>query len=268
MNNQLQQVFQYSVGQWDLPDPIITDVLTSFWNDAFYRPKYDSNGFNYGSVGQFRVVPQSASQVTQYELGFTYNSSNVLVPLVTKLTSQLYDNSLNLTQASQPNGWIKGIPADSGSLLYLNENAVSRIDPTTKGFAYDYINANAYPNPNNYNVTIANTVNLTGSNLPANIDMVIQVKNGNNVTGSNAYNTYINITAGDTTTVKVLKVYGKDQLVVKDYMDNLSFRVGPNGHVYGGDLSTYSVSVNQSVVNGIDVNNNYGVPFNSCVNLA
>ena len=245
------------------------DKLSMYWNDAFYRPVYDNNGFNYAASNgaHVSVLPNSVSVMKQYELGFTYNSSNILVPVVTKYVSALYDMSINLTAAASRNGWIKTVPIQSGAYLFLNEDATSVIDPTTQGFPYEYNTANNYPLLNNNSVSIISQSSITGSSLPSSMDFVLQVKNNANATGSLAFYNYINVSAGDINTVKVLNVFGKDQLVVKDYADNLSLRVGPNGKVYAGDLSSYSLNVNQSNLTGGVVNGNYLQIYNSDVNL-
>jgi hypothetical protein len=97
------------------------------------------------------------------------------------------------------------------------------------------------------------------------MDLVLQVKDSANVSGSVTYNNYCTIGTGDLSTMKMIKVYAKDQLVVQDYAQNLSFRVGPNGHMYTGDMSSYSLRINDNHTGAIS--NNFVPIYNSDVNL-
>ncbi len=240
------------------------DEIVLCWSNPYTRPVYDataSYAFDYGWSDKLDVTPSTLSQFKQYELGFRYNSSNVLIPVVTKYTSVYYNNEANVTAASSTNGWSQHINTLSGELLYINTTALT----LPNELPYKYNTTNFYPQPSTRTVTITSSVNLSGAYLPSQMDLVINVRN---TTGVTAYNRYVNITTGDTQTTKILNVFAKDQLVVQDYLGNLGFRVGPNGHVYGGDISTYSLTVNDNQPNPPqNVNGNHLPIYNADVNL-
>jgi hypothetical protein len=240
------------------------DTIVLCWSNPYTRPVYNptgSYGFDYNWSEKLDVTPSTLSQFKQYELGFRYNSSNILIPVVTKYTSVYYSNEANVTSASTTNGWSQHINTLSGELLYINTTALT----LPNELPYKYNTTNFYPQPSNRTVSITSSVNLSGAYLPSQMDLIINVRN---TTGVTAYNRYVNITSGDTQTTKILNVFAKDQLVVQDYLGNLGFRVGPNGHVYGGDISTYSLTVNDNQPNPPQaVNGNHLPIYNGDVNL-
>jgi hypothetical protein len=254
----------YQFVQNGVDDP--TDTVTLCWTNPYVRPIYDATAsfaFNYNWTPLLTVAPQSSSQINQYDLGFAYNSSNVLIPVVTKYSSSYYSSGVNTTAALAvgTTGWTQHLNVISGNLLYINTTALN----LPAELPYKYNTTTAYPQPSTRTAVITSTLPITGSALPSQMDLTINVRGA---AGVSAYNSYVNVTAGNTAVTKILNVFNKDQMVVQDYLGNLSFRVGPSGRVYGGDISTYSVTVNDNLSNGWSLNGLHIPVFNSDVNLA
>jgi hypothetical protein len=246
----------------------IAHEIVVYWTNVFNRPIYNNDGSNYAFSPNLRIIPSTRSQFTQYQLGFVLNSNNVLIPQVRKYVSSLYDSILDHT--TEPNGFVQNIDTLSGSLLNLVDPTSVLDLPRQLPYKYGTSGQSHYPEANNKNVSIASTVpiNLTGSNLK--MDLVLQVKDSSpNVSGSVAYNKYIgDILSGDNNRRKILNVFARDQLVIQDYAKNLSLRVGPNGRMYAGDISSYSLNLNDNLASSTGpVNGNYVPIYNSDVNL-
>jgi hypothetical protein len=228
------------------------DIVHLTFSSAVIRPVY-GNGWS----NPVRVSPATTSYLSQYELTFRLNATTKLLqPVITKYNSVSYPSEyLGATGTlNTANGY------------YNNLQCLSAYSLTTPvsvaGLPYMFNNATYFPATSTGNVTSTSWSPI--SPIPGYIDLIYQVRNG--ATGSAFYNNLMAVTSGDFNSAKLVSVFAKDILVVEDYANNLLLRVGPDGHFYAGDVSTYSVSLtdNQSPapVNGLFV-----PVFNSDVNL-
>ena len=202
------------------------------------------------------VTPATLSYLAQYELNFSVNNTSKLIqPIVTKYTSQVY-NSNYLTNLTSTNGYYTQLTCAAAQQL---NNPVS-----VAGLPYQYLNATQYPLVSS-NPLIVNPT-FSAIPLPANMDLAYQVKNG--ATGSAYYFQWMAVQAGNFVDAKVVSLFAKDQMVVTDYAGNLSMRVGPDGHFYAGDISTYSIAMNDNQsANPPAINGLLAPILNSDVNL-
>jgi len=258
-------LYEYSFVQYNLTpvqDPTHQNIIYLRWTNNVFRPFYDNSGYS----GLLSIAPDTVSQITAYQLTFGYNSSHILVPSVVKTVSAGYDATLSMSAVASKNGDIKTANALSKRMLVLNSAAGVLNLPAE--FPYRYVTGSNYPEKEARSTI---TINSDASyDMPVSgefIDLSIQVVDNQNVTGSAVYNSLLSIPNGNTNIVKMMNVYVRDQLVVQDYAHNLSFRVGPNGHMYTGDMSAYSASINNNIENGRQLNNNLYPIYNSGVNL-
>jgi hypothetical protein len=202
------------------------------------------------------VTPATLSYLAQYELAFSVNNTSKLIqPIVNKYVSQVY-NSNYLANLTSTNGYYTQLTCASAQ--HLN-------DPVSvSGLPYQYLNATQYPAISN-NALLTNPT-FSSITVPANMDIAYQVKNG--ATGSNYYFQWMAVQAGNFVDAKIVSLFAKDQMVVTDYAGNLSMRVGPDGHFYAGDMSTYSIAMNDNQsANPPAINGLLAPILNSDVNL-
>lgn len=228
------------------------DIVNLTFNSALIRPVY-----NGGWSNSITVSPATTSFIDQYELTFSTNvTSKLIQPVITKYHSVSYPSDyVGSGQINTTQGYYNNLQCLSASQL---QTAVS-----VAGLPYQFQSASYFPAQSNGNVASTTWASISA---PSNLDLIYRVSNG--TTGANFYKNLMSVSPGNFIDVKLLSVFAKDQLVVEDYAGNLSMRVGPDGHFYAGDVSTYSVALSDNQAGSPPVVNGLFVPiFNSDNNL-
>ena len=226
------------------------DIVNLVFNSALIRPVY-----NAGWSNSITVSPATNSYMDQYELVFSTNATTKLIqPIITKYHSVSYPSDyVGTGQVNTTQGYYNNLVCLTATQL---QTAVS-----VAGLPYQFQSASYFPAQSNGNVASTTWASITA---PTNLDLIYRVSNG--TTGTNYYKNWMSLSPGNFIDVKLLSIFAKDQLVVEDYAGNLSMRVGPDGHFYAGDVSTYSVALSDTQSNPV-INGLYVPIFNSDNNL-
>jgi hypothetical protein len=231
------------------------------WSSLYFPRSQYQTGEKY-KIGT--VEPEDNIRLTAYQLGFNITNLNVtagtstLLPVVDKYTSRRYSNKLIVS------GRVREFEIDTtvgANVRYsLNTTLTNSID-------YPYKNCmSAYPTPSSIlSVTDSPFTSFSNLNITtgSKIDLVIRVDDS--ATARDAY--YKLVAPTSENSFNVLKMDAKDQFVVKDYMNNLSMRIGPNGRLYVGDVSSYTFAIYSNTVGGQLINSPYLPLHNSTVAL-
>jgi hypothetical protein len=232
------------------------DLVNLTFSSLFMRPL-----FNGAWSASINLTPATLSYLDQYELTFAVNNTSKLIqPVVTKYHSSSYpSNYLGATGTlNNPNGYYNNLQCNTAHVLNTQVSVAGL--PYTQTF----LNASQYPAVSG-NATYTST-SWTQIATPSSIDLVYQVGNGTN--GLNYYNQWMAVSPGNFVDCKLVSLFAKDQMVVQDYAGHLVMRVGPDGHLYTGDLSTFSVVMNDNQATSPPAINGLMVPiFNSGVGL-
>jgi len=259
-------VYTYTFAQNGISD--YSNVVMT-WTNALTRSIYNnatghSANYDDGWSNTLTFAPAIASQLTSYQLTYAFNTSNVLVPVVTKFVSSTTNDDVSTGVYGSTfgaNGAVVHFPkgSNTGSQWVLSNS-----------FPYPYtqVGASQYPafvdgEPSHDNAAI-NLPAPTSVTAPNYLDLVIQVKDSETLNGTTNYKRWVwSAYPG----FKALNVFAKDQMVIMDYAGNLAMRVGPNGRLYAGDMSAYTATY-QSYLNGSQqINGPYVPVYNSNVNL-
>ena len=246
-------------------------ALLSF-SSALMRDQWDSVNATYGWSSPMYVNPATISNLSQYELTFALSGSGSnyqLRPVIKKYVSQTYNSAFLGASGTTMNGlgYVQPLIGSTVSYTLNMANFPSIVSSLNGSYPYAYVGAGVeYPTP----ASIAN-VNVTNSDWvyttpPAHMDLTWKVTDTNNLTaGTTLYNQIMAVVPGNYSDAKVLNIFAKDQLVITDYAGNLGLRVGPDGHMYSGDISSYSLIMNNN--NNRLWNGAYVPMYNSDVNL-
>jgi hypothetical protein len=178
----------------------------------------------------------------------------LIQPIITKYHSVSYPSDYVGT------GAVNTTQGYYNNLLCLTATQL-QTEVSVAGLPYQFQSASYFPAQSNGNVMSTTWSSITP---PTNLDLIYRVSNG--TTGTNYYKNWMALLPGNQVDVKLLSIFAKDQLVVEDYAGNLSMRVGPDGHFYAGDVSTYSVVLSDNQTNPV-INGLYVPIFNSDNNL-
>lgn len=214
------------------------------------------------------VSPKILSKVVQYVLRFKLNNGE-LKPQVSKLTSALFN----------PNKLLDNSKVGNISLIKINmatqEETELNVDIKDIGLPYEFTNSSVYPkDQNKYDdnglllESFEPSANFSNSNLAINsLDLLIQVDN----TDKSSRSKYTSLFGATKSGVnKVVSVFSKDQLVLVNHLGKLSMRVGPDGRLYTGDVSSYSYYCNSinTLLDGLQAANGImTLPLNNNVAL-
>lgn len=234
--------------------PSSGDIVNLTFNSALIRPVY-----NAGWSQPINLTPATSSFIDQYELTFSTNVTTKLIqPVITKYHSVSYPSDyVGSGQVNTTQGYYNNLQCLTAQQL---QTPVS-----VAGLPYQFQSASYFPAQSNGSVA---TTTWSSIAVPLKLDLIYRISNG--TTGTNYYKNWMSVSPGNFLDVKLLSVFAKDQLVVEDYAGNLSMRVGPDGHFYAGDVSTYSVVLtdNQAGAPSYAPVNGLFVPiFNSDNNL-
>jgi hypothetical protein len=219
------------------------------WNTTFY-PRLYNQKYTVGTI-----VPETNMTIKSYHVGFELNvTGGAPYPVVKKFTSKPYSSKLISL------GYIDEFQTDTTvgkNVRYtLNATTASAIDFPYKNCVSDY------PIPASYS-DLNSAVHISSQNItlgvPVVLDLTLRVKN------VETYAKLINPTFDNK--VNVIKIDAKDQFVVKDYLNNLSMRIGPNGRLYVGDVSSYTFAIYSNQVENKTVSAPYAPVYNSAVVL-
>ena len=241
-------------------------VLVSFSN-AFMRETWANA--TYGWSAPMYTNPSTIGNLIQYELTFSLNSSNILQPVITKLASATYDShNLGGTATMNGLGYVSQVMNVSGAWSLNVSNYPALAAYNAYPYQFSTSTATDYPIIGSVapiNVTSGSWTALSTSNI--HMDLSWKVTDTNNLTaGTTLYNSIMALPNGNYQDAKVLNVFAKDQLVVIDYAGNLGMRVGPDGHLYSGDISSYTYIMNSS--QNRTINGAYVPQYNSDVSLS
>lgn len=257
---------------WD--DPLVADGWASYTTYIDKTPFTDDNSyFTYVSATQklqrkltqsnntldgfftldwslgspYRLVPEWSSElilspkivtcVVQYVLGFNMQEG-VVSPLVYKLVS----SEFNPNKVNAMNKLASGVSMIKLPLASVKKSALN-VDMNALDFPYNY----SLPGQNYPSLQSSALSNLSVDFQPleasspvrlTTLDLLLKF----NEAGSAKYNDMF--APKRTGLNKVVNIFSKDQLVCEDSFGNLCLRVGPDGRLYTGDVSTYSLYCN------------------------
>lgn len=214
-------------------------------NSDKMMPLYSNSGWWDGIT----IDPPNASEMRTYDLTFAMNASTkLLTPSIVKYTSQYYASNANIIN---PPCWSAEVLTSSLSNISVYPYQV----PTSTALLY--------PSPSD---TVVATPVWSSITAPSYMNNAIKVI-GDPTTNA-FYSNLFTVSVGDFTTAKVNTVFAADQMVVQNYAGGLLMRVGPDGHLYSGDVSTYSLTVVDNQESVVAPINGVRVPiYNSDVNL-
>lgn len=214
----------------------VTQSLNSF--DGYMSFNWNVNATRLADVwsGELIASPKIITKVIQYVLSFDMNDG-VIKPVVQKLTSVEFNpNKLNNSSKLNSGNSLIKVPVATVKKSDLN------IDMAVLDFPHNYTLAGQnYPSVSASDLT---NVNMNFVNLPtnsptiSNLDIMLKF----NDTGLPIYQSWFG--PKSTGINKIINVQSRDQLVLKDAFGNLCMRVGPDGRLYVGDVSTYTVYCN------------------------
>ena len=204
------------------------------------------------------VSPKITTSVKQYVLGFDMVEGAV-VPVVHKLISAEFNP--NKLQASSK--LASGVSLIKLPCASKQKSSLSLPDGVGIGFPYNYTLAGVnYPSVLadkllSLSEPLVNFVNNSSLNRTT-LDLLVKV-------GVNGSQLFTDIFAAKKVGVnRVVGIFSKDQLVLEDSFGNLCLRVGPDGRLYTGDVSTYSLYCNaQNSVLGASTNGIMSLPLNN-----
>jgi hypothetical protein len=222
-------------------------------NNAYFRPKYDFT-LKFGYHNSLTIASEYNARITAYNLSYEMDGTT-LRPVVYKYQSINYTNEV-VNPADDTivrrREFVPYVDGDNKKFLLK-----SSINP---GFSYRVASNTRYPLPSSFTGSvIASSSDIAPSELPSTIDLLIRLQ------GKRGVQTYLDVMNPKNNVLDVIKVDAKDQFIVKDFCDNLSMRVGPNGRLYTGDVSLYSLAVYES--NNNSINSQYIPIYNSNVAL-
>ena len=226
------------------------------------------------------------TRLTQYVLKYELNADTKQVePVVLKMVSQDFNAGLmgaidaanidggNGTKDTLAGGWFKQFPITSAHKTTLS--GLSK----KLGKPYNFLQATDYPamgfghaHVDELSNLVFTAIDLLAVDHPSALDLMVNVRDyAVDSNGAVTYNSvgsgkYTNMFVMDKNKRRVLSIFAKDQLVVKDHLGNLSTRVGPDGQFYTSDVLAYSVRL-QSSVDG-SINRLVNGPANSQVALS
>jgi hypothetical protein len=242
--------FDYSIGEqkeWDLTLSSNTFTFeqqqTIFSDRDILKFTWDMNlasrfaGDGYSSI--LRVSPSQTSTVVQYSLGFELSSSGVLNATVTKLSSAQFNPDLLLHNRTLLSGLaLISLP------VAARQRAVLSVSSSDIGLPHDALLAGVnYPSENSL-LPSGTFVTLDDETIKK-LDLLIQV-NKSNQNGVTKYLDLFGRRVSGSNGLgkrKAISIFCKDQMVVKNHMGRVCMRIGPDGRLYTGDLSTYSLYV-------------------------
>lgn len=201
------------------------------------------------------VSPKITTSVKQYVLGFDMVEGAV-VPVVHKLISAEFNpNKLQASSKLASGVSLIKIPCAS-----KQKSELSLPNGVDIGFPYNYTLAGVnYPSvlADKLSSVSVNFVNNSSLNRTT-LDLLVKV-------GVNGSQLFTDIFAAKKVGVnRVVGIFSKDQLVLEDSFGNLCLRVGPDGRLYTGDVSTYSLYCNaQNSVLGASTNGIMSLPLNN-----
>ena len=214
--------------------PSSGDIVNLTFNSALIRPRY-----NGAWSTPIVVSPATNSYMIQYELTFATNvTSKLIQPVITKYVSQSYPSDyVGTGQVNTAQGYY-----NHPQIAYSQQLTTP---VSVAGLPYQFQNASYFPAQSNGSISSTSWQYI---NSPNNYKLDLAYRISNGTTGTNYYKNWMSLPPGNFIDVKLLSIFAKDQLVIEDYAGNLSMRVGPDGHFYAGDVSTYSVALtdNQS----------------------
>lgn len=198
------------------------------------------------------IAPEDNIKVTSYQLGFEILSGSdnqySVSPVITKLVSKMYSNKL------VSHSYIREFAVESGQKIKITTD--SNIDFPYKCAMTSYPIPSSQASP----VIAGAPIAIASDKLPAKLDLVLRIKS------KELYYKLIAPTSDNK--INIVKIDAKDQLVVKDYFNNLSMRVGPNGRLYVGDISSYTFAIYSNTFgSGLAYNSPYLPIHNSTVAL-
>lgn len=186
----------------------------------------------------YTITPANKTKVCQFVLGFKLVNSKQL-PVVYKLESPEFNpdelikdrrlsndsNSLSLIRFPLADGTAKEMVLQS-ELPVLPYNAPLSDSSYPSSGAVTALNSIAWS---------SSDINLNNPN--AQLDLLVQVSNQ-----SRGVDKFAELFRSNNS---VLSVFARDQLVIKSHLNQLCMRVGPDGRLYAGDLSIFTLTAHQ-----------------------
>ena len=220
------KIFKYNVGQYGLNDDE-RDILHFTFTNAVRNPNTWSNTLT--------VIPRKLCKITQYVLGFR-SEDGLIVPQVCKLKSAAFDPNSILSKK------VNGVSIIRVLLEAANIAEVGDLTDVQVDLPYKFSMAPDYPQKPNSMLDLS--LQLTQKSVQmTHIDLLVQVNSSDSVSKLNYNNIFGGPAVGKN---KVVSIFSKDQLVVVNHLDKLCMRIGPDGRLYTGDVSTYSLYVDSN----------------------
>jgi hypothetical protein len=184
--------------------------------------------------GILSVIPRKLCKITQYVLGFR-SENGLIVPQVYKLKSAAFDPNSILSKK------VNGVSIIRVLLEAANIAQVGNLNVQVD-LPYKFSMAPDYPQKPNSMLDLSLELEEKSVQM-THIDLLVQVNSSDAVSKLNYNNIFGGTTLGKN---KVVSIFSKDQLVVVDHLDKLCMRIGPDGRLYTGDVSTYSLYVDSN----------------------